>query len=73
VSTEDTYTTSPGDERPAWIEPLADQVREAKLPTAQLADAMRANGEDPRDDVLWAVRIGQLDTVLFGEDAEDQP
>lgn len=61
---------NPGDERPAWIKPLADRVREVKLPVAQLADPMRANGEDPRDEVLWAIRIGQLDTVLFGEGTE---
>jgi hypothetical protein len=61
---------STDDERPAWIGPLAGRVREVKLPVAQLADAMRANGEDPRDDALFAVRIGQLDAVLFGEDTE---
>ena len=66
-STADVYRMNPGDERPAWIEPLADRVREVKLPAAQLADAMRATGEDPRDEVLWAVRIDQLDAVLFRE------
>jgi hypothetical protein len=51
---------------PEWITELAGRVREVKLPTAQLADAMRDRGEDPRDEALWAVRIGQLDKVLFG-------
>jgi hypothetical protein len=49
-----------------WIEPLAVRVRRVKMPTAQLADAMRERGEDPRDGALWAIRIGQLDAVLFG-------
>jgi hypothetical protein len=60
-----------GDGTPAWIAPLADRVREVKLPTAQLADAMRDHGEDPRDDTLWAARIGQLDMALFGGPARE--
>jgi hypothetical protein len=51
---------------PAWIEPLADRVRAVKLPMALLSDAMRRHGEDPGDNALWKVRIGQLDTLLFG-------
>ena len=58
--------------RPAWMADLAERVRTVKMPTAQLADAMRSCGEDPRDDALWRVRIDQLDTVLFGRPQEDR-
>ena len=54
------------DGTPTWMADLAERVRAVKMPTAQLADAMRACGEDPRDEALWRVRIGQLDTVLSG-------
>lgn len=58
---------------PAWMADLAERVRAAKIPmpTAQLADAMRERGEDPRDEALWRVRIDQLDTVLFGRPARE--
>jgi hypothetical protein len=53
-------------EPPPWMPVLAQLVREVKLPAAQLADAMRNAGEDPRDEVLWSIRIDQLDIALFG-------
>lgn len=51
---------------PGWLEPLAARVREVRLPMAQLADAMRAHGEDPRDEELFRGRQAQLDVLLFG-------
>jgi hypothetical protein len=53
-------------EMPLWVAGLAERVRIVKLPTAQLADAMRAAGEDPHDEALWQLRMDQLDTILFG-------
>jgi hypothetical protein len=51
---------------PGWLPALAERVHVVKMPTAQLADAMRQHGEDPRDETLWAIRIDQLDIALFG-------
>lgn len=49
---------------PAWLPGLVAEVRRVGLTVAQLADAMRANGEDPRDGPLWAARLGQVDAAL---------
>jgi hypothetical protein len=68
--------TTPASTAPEWMEGLAERVRVVMLPTAQLADAMRARREDPRDEALWRTRIDQLDTVLFGRPVRqlhDQP
>lgn len=51
---------------PAWLPDLAARVRVVKLPTAQLTDAIRNHGEDPHDEALWQVRLGQRDILLFG-------
>lgn len=48
---------------PGWGAALTDSVRASGLPSAVLAAAMRARGEDPRDEALWRLR---LDTALFG-------
>ena len=37
---------------PGWVSALTDSVRATGLPSAVLADAMRARGEDPRDETL---------------------
>ena len=52
---------------PAWIPELAERIRadRASLPSAMLADAMRERGEDPRDNGLFRLRLGQLDGLLF--------
>lgn len=51
---------------PEWISALTNKARKTGLPSAILADAMRARGEDPRDDLLWQERTDQLDIALFG-------
>lgn len=51
---------------PDWVAALTGSVRESGLPSAVLADAMRARGENPADEALWRERIDQLDVALFG-------